>query len=123
MCGHRAFGLELAFGTADALLADFTDVFVARFVGFACFDALFRKLNHDELAVPASLGVELYDRMGSSGRAREEIKDLRGSAVFYSRASAVLILVIRLSLAGSTAFGTYPSKTAVGDTIKKVWND
>ena len=39
--------------------------------------------------------------------------------MFYSRASEALILFIRLSLAGSVAFETYPSKPAVGGIIKK----
>ena len=39
--------------------------------------------------------------------------------MFYSRASEALILFIRLSLAGSVAFETYPSKTTVGGIIKK----
>ena len=47
------------------------------------------------------------------------IKGFRGSAVFYSRASEALFLFIRLLLAGSVAFGTYPSKQAVGGIIKK----
>lgn len=39
--------------------------------------------------------------------------------MFYSRASEALILFIRLSLADSVDFGTYPSKPAVGGIIKK----
>jgi hypothetical protein len=39
--------------------------------------------------------------------------------VFYSRASEALFLFIRLLLAGSVDFGTYPSKPAVGGIIKK----
>ena len=39
--------------------------------------------------------------------------------MFYSRASEALILFIRLSLAGSVAFETYPSKPAAGGIIKK----
>ena len=39
--------------------------------------------------------------------------------MFYSRASEALFLFIQLSLAGSVALGTYPSKTAVGEIIKK----
>ena len=39
--------------------------------------------------------------------------------MFYSRASEALFLFIRLSLAGSVAFETYPSKPTVGGIIKK----
>lgn len=39
--------------------------------------------------------------------------------MFYSRASEALFLFIRLLLAGSVAFETYPSKTAAGGIIKK----
>lgn len=39
--------------------------------------------------------------------------------MFYSRASEALFLFIRLLLAGSVAFETYPSKPAVGEIIKK----
>ena len=39
--------------------------------------------------------------------------------MFYSRASEALFLFIRLSLAGSVAVGTYPSKPAVEGIIKK----
>ena len=67
--GHGAFRLDLIPTTADALLANFADVLVACFVGFACFIALFRELHHDEFAVSAVLGVELHDGMGGGGRA------------------------------------------------------
>ena len=39
--------------------------------------------------------------------------------MFYSRASEALFLFIRLLLAGSVAYGTYLSKPAVGEIIKK----
>jgi len=39
--------------------------------------------------------------------------------VFYSRASEALFLFIRLLLAGSVAFRTYPSKAAARGIIKK----
>ena len=39
--------------------------------------------------------------------------------MFYSRASEALFLFIRLLLAGSAAFVTYPSKKAIGGIIKK----
>lgn len=39
--------------------------------------------------------------------------------MFYSRASEALFLFIRLSLAGSVVFETYPSKPTVGGIIKK----
>ena len=73
--GHGTFGLDLVSGAADALLADFTDGLVARFVGFACFIAFFGKLHHNELAVSAVLGVELHDCMGGGGGAGEEVED------------------------------------------------
>lgn len=50
---------------------------------------------------------------------KAEIKGFRGSAVYYSRALEALFLFIRLSLAGSVVFGTYPSKTTTGGIIKK----
>ena len=65
--------LQLLTRTADALLANFADILVSGFVGFACFIALFRKLNHDELTVSAVLSVELYDSVGGGGRAGKEI--------------------------------------------------
>lgn len=45
--------------------------------------------------------------------------------MFYSRASEALFLFIRLLLAGSVAYGTYPSKTAAGGIInlKEVLTD
>lgn len=39
--------------------------------------------------------------------------------MIHSRASEALFLFIRLFLAGSVVFGTYPSKIAVGGIIKK----
>ena len=69
-------------GAADALFADFADVLVACFVGFACFVALFGELHHDEFAVPAVLGVELHDSVGGGSRAREEVED---KISFFSR--------------------------------------
>lgn len=39
--------------------------------------------------------------------------------MFYSRASEALFLFIQLLLAGSVAFGAYPSKQAVGGIIKR----
>ena len=39
--------------------------------------------------------------------------------MFYSRASEALFLCIRLLLAGSVAFGTYPSKPTVEGIIRK----
>lgn len=39
--------------------------------------------------------------------------------MFYSRASEALFLFIRLLLAGSAAFVTYPSKLAARGIIKK----
>ena len=62
-------------GTADAFFADFANIFVTRFIGFAGFVTLFRKLNHDEPTVSAVLGVELHDGVGGGGGTREEIED------------------------------------------------
>ena len=73
--GHGAFGFDFLTGAADALLANFTDVFVTGFVGFACFVALFGQLHHYELAVSAVFGVKLHDGVGGGGRAREEVED------------------------------------------------
>lgn len=39
--------------------------------------------------------------------------------MFYSRASEALFLFIRLLLAGSVAFGTYPSKPAARGIIER----
>ena len=39
--------------------------------------------------------------------------------MFYSRALEARFLFIQLSLTGYMAFGTYPSKTAVGGIIKR----
>ena len=58
---------------ADTLFADFTDVLVACFIGFACFIALLRELHHNEFAVSAILGVELHDSVGSGSGTREEV--------------------------------------------------
>ena len=68
------FRLDLFTGTANALLADFADVLVACFVGFACFVALFGELHHDEFAVPAVLGILTHNSMGSRSRTRKEVK-------------------------------------------------
>ncbi|MEF2800086.1 MAG: hypothetical protein U0N50_08540 [Christensenellales bacterium] len=62
--------------TTNALFADLADIFVACFVGFACFIALFWKLHHDEFAVSAVLSVELHNGVGGGGRAREEVEDM-----------------------------------------------
>ena len=43
----------------------------------------------------------------------------RGPAVFYSRTSEALFLFIRLLIAGSLTFGTYPSITAIAGIIKR----
>ena len=67
MRGHGAFGLDLITGTANALFADFADVLVTCFVGFACFVTLFGELHHDEFAVSAVFGVKLHDGVGGGG--------------------------------------------------------
>ena len=69
--GQGAVLLDLAPGSADALLADLADVFVPRLVGLALFIAGFRQLHHDKLPVAAVLGVELHDRVGGGGRSAE----------------------------------------------------
>ena len=69
------FRLDLFTGTANALLADFADVLVACFVGFACFIALFGDLHHDEFAVSAVLGIELHDSVGGGSGAGEKVKN------------------------------------------------
>nr|DAU33705.1 MAG TPA: hypothetical protein [Bacteriophage sp.] len=53
-----------------------------------------------------------------SSKKRLEIKGFRGSTVFHSRASEALFRFIRLLLASSMTFGTYPSKTTIGGIIK-----
>ena len=75
--GQRAFFLDFLPSTADALLADFADILVACFMGFAFFIAGFRQLYHNEFAVAAILGVELHDRVGGGGGAGEEIHNDR----------------------------------------------
>ena len=59
----------------DALLADFADILVACLIRFGFFLARFRQLYHDELAVAAVFRVELHDRVGSGGRAGEEVEN------------------------------------------------
>ena len=73
--GRGAFGFDFLACAADALFADFTDVLVTRFIGFAGFVAFFGKLNHDEFAVSAVLGVELHHGVGGGGRTGEEVED------------------------------------------------
>ena len=69
------FGLDLVPGATNALFADFADVLVACFIGFAGFIALFRQLHHDEFAVPTVLGVQLHDCVSGGGGAREEVEN------------------------------------------------
>ena len=76
---QRVFFFDFLTGAADALFADFANVFVTCFEGFTVFVAGFGELYHDELAVPAVLGVELHDRVGSGGGAGEEVENDRVS--------------------------------------------
>ena len=69
----RVLGLDLVPRSADALFADLTDIFISSLEGLGLFITRFRQLHHDEFAAPAVLGVELHDRVGSGGRAGEEI--------------------------------------------------
>lgn len=71
--GHGAFGFDFLACAADALFADFADVLVARFIGFAGFVAGFGKLHHDEFAVSTVLGVELHHGVGCGSGAGEEV--------------------------------------------------
>lgn len=73
--GHGAFRLDLIPSAADALLAYFADVFVARLVGFACFVTWLGKLYHDEFAMSAVLGVELHDSVSGGSGTREKVED------------------------------------------------
>ena len=70
-----AFGFDFLACAADALFADFTDVFVTGFIGFAGFVAFFGQLHHDEFAVSAVLGIQLHHSMGGGSRAREEVEN------------------------------------------------
>ena len=67
--------LDFIARAADALFADFADVFVARLVRFGFFIAGFGQLHHNEFAVTAVLGVQLHDSVGGGGRAGEEVED------------------------------------------------
>ena len=69
----RVLGLDLVPGPADALFADLADVLITGFERLGFFITRFRKLNHDKLALPTVLGVELHDSVGSGGGTREEI--------------------------------------------------
>ena len=71
------FGLDFFTRPADALLADFADIIVARLSRFRAFGAGLRELYHDELAIAAVLGVELHNGVGGRGRAGEEIQRKR----------------------------------------------
>src|SRR5699024_8420215 len=69
--GQWVFFLDFIPSAADTLLADFTDGFVACFVGFALFIARLRKLHHNEFSMAAILSVELHDSVccgGGSGK-------------------------------------------------------
>ena len=68
-------GFDFIARAADALFADFADVFVARLVRFGFFIAGFGQLHHNEFAVTAVLGVQLHDSVGGGGRAGEEVED------------------------------------------------
>ena len=61
--------------SSDSLFSDFADGLVARFVGFACFIALFGKLYHDEFAVSAVFGIDLHNCVSGGGGAGEEVED------------------------------------------------
>ena len=71
----RMLGFDFVTRPADALFADFANVFVTSFECFGLLVARFRKLYHDELSVSAVLGIELHDSMGGGGRAGKEIED------------------------------------------------
>ena len=73
--GHGAFGLDLFTRTADALFADFANVFVTCFEGFTVFVAGFGELYHDELAVPAVRLVHVEDGMGGGAGTGEGVED------------------------------------------------
>ena len=75
MRGHGTFGFDFLACAADALFADFADILVARFIGFAGFVAGFGKLHHDEFAASAVLGVELHHGVGGGGGTGEKIED------------------------------------------------
>ena len=55
--GIGMLGFDFVARAADALFADFADVFVARLVRFGFFIAGFGQLHHNEFAVTAVLGV------------------------------------------------------------------
>lgn len=94
------------------LFTDFADVFVACFVGFTRFVALFRKLHHDELTVAIVLGVKLHNGVGGGGRAGEEIEDhavLRISCNISSKSFYIgntLLSFIFLSMSSSPNFNS-----------------
>ena len=74
-----AFGFDFLACAADALFADFADVLVARFIGFAGFVAGFGEAEHDEFTVSAVFGVELHHGVGGGGRTGEEVEDYSGA--------------------------------------------
>ena len=75
--GHKGralqFLLNLLTGTADALLTNLANVFVASLVSLTVLVSLFRKLNQNEFTMTTVLGIQLHDSMGSGGGAGEEI--------------------------------------------------
>ena len=75
--GVRVLRLDLVTGPADALLADLADIFISGLERLRFFVAGFRQLHHDELAVPAILGVELHDRVGGGGGSGEEVENIK----------------------------------------------
>ena len=54
-------------GTANALFADFADVLITSFIGFALFVRRFGELDHNKLAVSTIFGVQLHNGVGGSG--------------------------------------------------------
>ena len=72
LCGQRILLLDFLSGTADALLADFADVLIACFVGFASRFNSFMELNKNEFPTSIVLVIIFYNSMCSSCTSRKD---------------------------------------------------
>lgn len=68
-------GGDLRPGAADTLLADLSDVGIARLGRLAGLGAHLGELHQDETAVAAVLGVELHNGVGGGNRTGEEVEN------------------------------------------------
>lgn len=70
----RIVGSDFPGGAADALFANFTDIFIPHLVSLGFFVTGFRQLYHDKFPVSAVLGVYLHDGVGGGSGAGEKVK-------------------------------------------------